>query len=239
MRNSDTVQQAIINAARARGENPAYALAVAQRESDFNPQARSSKTIYGIYQMRGDLRSKYGSGDSSDPAEQANGWFNSLADIRSQMRAVLGRDPTDEEVYLGHHYGATRAARTLKMAPDTPVSAVFTPQEMSINPHFARAGTIGNLNASVMGDIDKRMARFGGTGATPIPAEPADLSAYGTPVASSEAPTSSPVASVQSPPTAPDLSSFGEPVDPVEQPQQSAQAAPAPADLSQFGTPVT
>lgn len=234
-----TPQEAIVQAAVRAGENPAFALAVAQRESDFRPTAHSSKTIEGIYQMRGDLRAKYGVGDSLDPGEQAAGWMRSLPDIRAQMRKVLGRDPTDEEVYLGHHYGATRAARTLKMAPDTPVSSVFTPQEMRINPHFAQAGTIGNLNASVMGDIDRRMARFGGdnAGATPASTEPADLSSYGTLVASSNDAPSKPVAPpMQSPPTAPDLSSFG---DPVEQPQQSAQAAsPAPADLSQFGTPV-
>lgn len=180
---TQAVRDAIIAAARAHGVNPAYALAVAQRESNFNPNARSSKTIRGIYQMRGDLRAKYGVGDSLDPGDQAAGWIRSLGDIKSQMRSVLGRDPTDEETYLGHHYGAVRAARTLRMNPDTPVSAIFTPQEMQGNPHFARAGTIGNLNETVMGDIGKRMARFGGdAGATPAPAEPADLSSFGTPV---------------------------------------------------------
>jgi hypothetical protein len=129
----------------------------------------------------------------------------------------------------------------LKMDPSTPVDAIFTQQEMSLNPHFARAGTIGNLNETVMGDIGKRMARFGGDVSTPATgvsatAEPADLSAYGTPVASPEDASSMPVASLQSPPTAPDLSSFGTP---VEQPQPSAQAAAsAPPDLAQFGTPV-
>lgn len=233
MTNTQAVRDAIVKAAKAAGEDPAFALAIAERESAFNPAARSSKTIAGIYQMMGSLRAKYGAGDSLDPGDQAAGWMRSLPDIRSQMQAVLGREPTDEEVYLGHHYGATRAARTLKMDPDTPVSAVFTPQEMLGNPHFARAGTIGNLNGSVMGDVGKRMARFGGA-SDAATAEPADLSSYGTVVASSEDAPSKPAASVQSPPTAPDLSSFGDPVE-----QQSAQAAPsAPPDLAQFGTPV-
>lgn len=236
-RDTQAVRDAIVKAARDAGEDPAYALAVAERESSFNPAARSSKTIAGVYQMRGDLRAKYGAGDSQDAGDQAAGWMRSLPDIRAAMKAKLGRDPTDAETYLGHHYGASRAARTLNMDPDTPVSSVFTPQEMQGNPHFARAGTIGNLNETVMGDIGKRMARFGGdAGATPSSAEPADLSAFGTAVASSEDAPSKPAASVQSPPTAPDLSSFGTP---VEQPQPSAQAAAsAPADLSQFGTPV-
>lgn len=261
-RDTQAVRAAIIRQAEAAGEDPAYALAVAERESSFNPAARASKTIAGIYQMRGDLRSKYGSGDSPDPGDQAAGWMRSLHDIRSQMRSVLGRDPTDQEAYLGHHYGATRAARTLRMDPSTPVDAIFTPQEMAGNPHFARAGTIGNLNGSVMGDIEKRMARFGG--AATATSEPADLSAYGEPVASSENAPSMPVASMRSPPIAPDLSSFGTVVASLDQPPTGADpnpaieerkftapaaqpqqpvtppAAPAPPapDLSRFGTPV-
>jgi len=219
-----TPQAAIIQAALEAGENPAYALAIADRESSFNPNARASKTIYGLYQMRGDLRSKYGIGDSSDPLEQARGWIRSLRDIRADMRSVLGRDPTDEEAYLGHHYGAKRAARTLKMDPSMPTEAIFTPQEMAGNPHFARAGTIGNLNASVMGDVGRRMARFGGaTNGAPGPAEPADLSSFGEPVEANASASTQPV----------DLSSFGEPVE---------MSAPAPqqqaADLSSLGTAV-
>jgi hypothetical protein len=201
-----TPQQAIIQAAQEAGENPAYALAVAQRESSFNPTAHSSRTIHGLYQMRGDLRQKYGVGDSDDPLEQARGWMRSLPDIRSSMKSVLGRDPTDQEAYLGHHYGATRAARTLQMDPSMPPEAIFTPQEMGGNPHFARAGTIGNLNGSVMGDIDKRMARFGGDASSPTSAEPADLSSFGDAV---EAPQQTAQAASSAPP---DLSSFGSPV---------------------------
>lgn len=197
---------AIVQAAREAGEDPAYALAVAERESNFNPNAHSSKTIHGLYQMRGDLRQKYGVGDSNDPLEQARGWMRSLPDIRSSMKSTLGRDPTDQEVYLGHHYGAGRAARTLKMDPSLPNEAIFTPQEMGANPHFARAGTIGNLNASVMGDIDKRTARFGGAATSPPSAEPADLSSFGEPAEATGLPTS---AAEASPTALPDLSSFG------------------------------
>lgn len=228
-RNTEAVRQAIIRAAQEQGIDPAYALAVASRESNFDPRARSSKTIAGIYQMTGDLRAKYGAGDSADPYVQAQGWARSLGGIRSDMASVLGRQPTDAEAYLGHHYGARRAARTLKMDPDTPVSAIFTPQEMAGNPHFARAGTIGNLNSSVMGDIGTRMARFGGEAAPA--AEPADLSSFGEPVLDAslrETPSTREAA-------APDLSSFG---DAVEQPSAPVQSASTPADLSSFGTPV-
>lgn len=182
------------------GEDPAYALAVAERESNFNTRARSSKTIRGLYQMRGDLRQKYGVGDSLDAGDQARGWMRSLPDIRNQMKSVLGRDPTDQEAYLGHHYGARRAARTLMMDPSTPTESVFTPQEMAQNPHFARAGTIGNLNDSITSDIGRRMNKFGGE--VPPLSSDADLSAFGD--AAEEQATS-----VASPPQLPDLSAFG------------------------------
>lgn len=222
-----TPQEAIVQAAKEAGENPAYALAVAERESAFKPTAHSSKTIHGLYQMRGDLRQKYGIGDSNDPLDQARGWMRSLPDIRSDMKSVLGRDPTDQEAYLGHHFGAKRAARTLRMDPSVTTDAIFTPQEMAVNPHFARAGTIGKLNASVMGDIEKRTARFGGAASPPAPAEPATtLPSPRKAEASNDLDNMSLSRSTAS--AAPDLSSFGEPVD-------TASRVP---DLSSFGTPV-
>ncbi|WP_354159313.1 MULTISPECIES: hypothetical protein [unclassified Bradyrhizobium] len=188
-----------------------------------------------MYQMRGDLRAKYGVGDSEDPAEQTHGWMRSLPDLRKDMKSVLGRDANDQEVYLGHHFGARRAARMLKMDPSTPVEAQFTPQEMRANPHFARAGTVGNLNGSVMADIGKRMARFGGD--LPPSSEPADLSSFGQPAETAQPlrlGTGQPDQSVSQNEVA-DLSSFGTP---VEQPSlASAQPQEAP-DLSSFGTPV-
>lgn len=219
------VQEAIVRAAQEDGIDPAYALAVAERESSFNPRARSSKTIRGIYQMRGDLRGKYGVGDTDDPYSQAKGWNRFIPDVKRDMSGALGRDATDQESYLGHHFGARRAARMLKMDPSTPVDALFTPQEMGLNPHFARAGTVGNLNSSVMGDIGKRMARFGRD--MPPSSEPADLSSFGE-IADTSV-SGAPSASPQKTSTAglPDLSSYGTPVE-----QHDAPAL----DLSSYGT---
>lgn len=236
-------QEAIVRAAQEDGIDPAYALAVAERESSFNPRAHSSKTIHGIYQMRGDLRTKYGVGDSNEPYDQAKGWMRSVPDLKRDMGGVLGRDATDQESYLGHHFGARRAARMLKMDPETPVATVFTPQEMEGNPHFARAGTVGRLNGSVMADIGKRMARFGGDIA-PVTSGPADLSSFGEPAETSG---STAEASSKGQGGLPDLSSFGTPVEPAAElrPSQQAETLPKrePAgaaaglpDLSSYGT---
>lgn len=171
----DSATRAVIEkAAAAAGIDPSTALAIAERESDFNPRAKSSKTIRGMYQMRGDLRRQYGVGDSDDPEVQAKGWATFFNDNKGEMARVLGRAPTDAEGYLGHHFGATRAARMMKMDPNTPVEQVFSPEEMRINPHFAKAGTIGALNSSVVADIGRRAQKYGGSSL--------DFSDAGTPV---------------------------------------------------------
>lgn len=217
-------EAAIRQAAEEAGEDPAYGLATAERESRFNTRAKASKSMFGLFGMSGKLRAKYGSGDSDDALEQARAFYRFLPDLRREMKSVLGRDPTHEELYLGHHYGGVRAARTMKMDPNMPVEGVFTAQEMGQNPHFAHAGTIGRLNGSVMGDVRKRMSRFGG--AAPMSpasaAEPATLSM------------------ASAPPTAPvDLSSFGDAVgDFAAPPTQTAQQA-QPLDLSAFGNLVS
>jgi hypothetical protein len=164
------VEAAIRRAAAEQGVDPAFALAVADRESRGDPGARSSKTIAGAFQMRGDLRRQYGGAkaDSLDPADQANAWMPFIKDVKGEMARTLGRMPTDAEGYLGHHYGAIRAARTLKMDPETPVDQVFTPYERSQNPHFDKAGTIGALNSSITADIGKRQAKFGAGQAAPM-----------------------------------------------------------------------
>lgn len=208
----DAIRQEIIRAAREAGIDPATALAYAERESSFNPQARNSKTIRGLYQMRGDHRAKYGVPDDADVATQTKGFAAFIGDVKKEMAGTLGRDPTDAEAYAGHHFGGKRAARMMAMDPATPVDAVFTRREMEQNPHFAKAGTVGALTTGVIGDIDKRRSKFGGAQAD-LP----DLSFLGEPL------------------EPPDLSFLGDPVEPM-QPAPS-MAAPQAPDLSHLGTP--
>lgn len=177
-------QRAIVAAAMEAGIDPAWALSVAERESSFNPRARSSKTIRGAFQMSGPLRQQYGVGDSDDLGVQTRGWAKFFRQNKHEMAKTLGRDPTDEEGYLGHHFGGTRAARMLRMDPNTPVDQVFTPNELALNPHLVRAGTVGAVNSSILADMKGRhqkyagqMPDFSGGGATP---DAPDFSQFGT-----------------------------------------------------------
>jgi hypothetical protein len=180
----DDVQSAVVRAAREAGVDPSFALAVAERESGFNPRAHADKTIHGVFQMTQGLRDKHGAGDSDDPYVQSKAWMSLLQnDIRPEMRSVLGRDPTDTEAYLGHHFGSARAARMIsKYDPETPVDEIFSPHEMGLNPHFAKAGTSGQLMGSITSDIGRRQARFGGQPQSPPATRTAsgpDFSSFG------------------------------------------------------------
>lgn len=227
------MRQAIIRAATEQGIDPSAALAIAERESNFDPRARSSKTIRGMFQMRGDLRKQYGVGDSDDPYAQAKGWGAFFRDNKAEMSRVLGRDPTDAEGYLGHHFGGGRAARMMKMDPATPVDSVFTREERRLNPHFDKAGTVGKLNSSVLADIGQRQAKFGGA--------PADYSEAGAPTEIPQPAAMRGAKRITAPlgDSAPDFSEFGAPVENSGglgiSPQQNQGLASAKPDFSQFG----
>lgn len=220
------VRDAITHAADEAGIDPAFALAVADRESQGNPTAHNSKTIYGLFQMSGPLRQKYGAGDSSDPLTQARGWTAFAQDLKAGLAARLGREPSDAEIYAAHHFGEGRAARMIggQIGADTNVADVFTPYERSINPHFDRAGTVGNLMAGITGDITQREGRFGGAGKSGI-----DFAAFGEPQ-DTDAPQPTSTNSV-------DFAQYGAAADASNEAAKSDARPGTEVDLSQFGLP--
>ncbi len=162
------IEAAIRTTAARHGIDPSLMMAIAERESSFKPTSGSGSpysSAFGLYQLLRGERAKYG-GNSTDPEEQAEAWANYIQPTRREMAGVLGRDPSGPETYLGHYFGGVRAARMLtSMHPDTPVDAVFTPRELAANPNIGRAGTVGALTGSVLGDIGRRQQKFGGGGA--------------------------------------------------------------------------
>ena len=181
MADTSSTKAAIVRAAREAGIDPKYALAIAERESSFDPNARASRTVRGVFQMTGANRSRYGGdqSESSDPYEQTKAWAAFFKDTKREMAARIGRDPTDAEAYRGHYFGGTRAGKMMQMDPRTPVDAVFTPSEMAQNQPITRAGTIGTLNNTVTADIERRARRYADVdmdgGATRLPSSYGDL----------------------------------------------------------------
>lgn len=168
--------------AQQHGLDPTYAMGVASRESSFNPNLGGTGSIRGGYQMTRALRRQYGipesytdraTGRTVNPTidQQTKGFAAYTTDLRKDMSSRLGREPTNAEIYLGHHFGPWRAAGMVsgRIPANTPVENVFSPLEMRGNPHFARAGTTGNLASSIMSDMHRRMGQYG------APRPPADI----------------------------------------------------------------
>lgn len=179
---SPEIEAAIRQAAEEEGVDPAFALAVADRESAGNPNAHASRSIYGLFQMRGDLRHQYGAGDSNDPYTQAQGWMRFINDTRQGLANRLGRDPTNEETYLAHFFGEGRAARMIggQIGGSTPTADAFTPNELAINPEIRNAGMVGNLTGRIGADIRRREAQYGG--AQGWSNAPIDFAQFGQPL---------------------------------------------------------
>jgi peptidoglycan hydrolase-like protein with peptidoglycan-binding domain len=158
------IQQIIASTAAANGFPPALALAIADRESSFNPNARASQTIYGLYQMDRDWRERTGIGNSSDPATQTVGMIQMWNERAARLAETLGRQPTDGEVYVAHHLGDGGARSAFRLINngqgDTPMSDVVSRTAYQINPHFARAGSVGNFVNQTTADIDRRVSRW-------------------------------------------------------------------------------
>jgi hypothetical protein len=122
------------------------------------------------------------------------------------------------------------------MDPQTPVDAVFTPNEMAQNPHFARAGTVGALNRSVMADVEKRAKTFDtGSG---VPSDYGELvdappSSYGEPIqtAATSPPASVPPVTEQAPPQSGVRRDAPPAAAPILQADASAGPATIPADV--------
>jgi Transglycosylase SLT domain len=170
----DDIFDTIANVAAQNGIDPAFALAVAERESSFNPNAHASKTIDGLFQMSSGLRQQYGIGNSKDPAVQTQGWSSFINDAKGQLRNSLGREPTNGELYLAHYWGPQRAASVINGAhSDLSPADVFTPRELAENPNLAKGKTVGGLASNIINDIDRRTAKFGG--------QSGSLSAFGQP----------------------------------------------------------
>lgn len=244
------VRDAIVRASQENGIDPSTALAIADRESSGNVNAGSGSrysSAFGLFQLLKSERGAYG-GNSTDPYEQATAWAHYIKGTQSEMQHGLGRDPTGPELYLGHYFGGARAARMVSgsIPGQTPVQAIFSPNELAANPNIVRAGTAGALSSSIMADIGRRTAKYAGAGAEPTSGSKEDdfnPAKWGTPVGSQStaptapAPTGGPIQS--SAPVAytnPEPSPIA-PASPPP-PQQQDAAPPMPPPMAPPGGPV-
>lgn len=252
----DALRDTIARVAREEGIDPAYALAVAERESNFNPNASGTGTIRGLFQMTQASRRGVGQADSASVEDQVRGFARHTKAVQNEMRSVMGRAPTPEETYLGHHFGGVRAGRTVAghysgYAPGD----VFSPREMAGNPHFGKAASMDQLAGSITGDISRRRSKFGGDGA-PGGGGKVDFAQFGYRDGDPDSPERDPTLTKDAgtPPPSPrgpgqrfDFAAFGLPeqdAKPLPKPQpdlggqNGSQRPGTEIDLSQYGQPM-
>lgn len=174
-----STQSVIAQTVGNAGGNVAAALAFGERESGFRVNVGGTGSISGLFQMTGDLQRRYGISGGASNAEQQSVAFNKHARfLEGAMTRTLGRTPTSAELYLGWHFGEVGGPSLIRAAERNPdmttrewAMATFGPtlgeKVLSGNPHVAAAKTVGNLYNSTVGDIAKRMAKYGGDANAP------------------------------------------------------------------------
>ncbi|MGX7706311.1 transglycosylase SLT domain-containing protein [Methylobacterium sp. Gmos1] len=93
--------------------NPDYLQKLVQVESGGNPNAVSPTGAKGLTQFTRGTAKAYGLTDPFDPAANLQAAARLTIDNRAALARVLGRTPTDGELYLAHQQGAGGAAKIL------------------------------------------------------------------------------------------------------------------------------
>ena len=120
-----TVRSIIANAAGKYGQSPSLMLKFANIESGMNPNAKNkNSSAGGLFQQTDGNAAQYGVADRFDAAQSADGAARFLRDNGNHLRKVLGRDPTEGELYLAHQQGGGGAAALLKNPNASAVSVV-------------------------------------------------------------------------------------------------------------------
>lgn len=148
--------QAKINMyAKMYGEDPDGLMAIAQQESDFNPNAVSpSGEHIGIFQIGGDFAKDFGVTDPTDIDQNIVGAIRGIRAARQALTPILGREPTYGEIYVAHQQGIG-GAKALFSNPNAPAGSLV-PSPKNISQNF------GNPNAPAKQFTDFWVKRIDG-----------------------------------------------------------------------------
>jgi hypothetical protein len=153
----------IVAAAAARhGVPPGIALGIAQIESGMNPNAKAgTSSAGGLFQFVDGTAAQYHLRNKFDPEANADAGARLTADNIAGLKKDLGRDPTPGEVYLAHFSGFGVADKLAKASPDTPVSAIFSPQAITANRSILAGKTAGEVKDWADSTMAKGMHQAG------------------------------------------------------------------------------
>ncbi len=113
---SPEIKSQIEAAAKKYGIPAENLLAMAQFESGGNPLATSQTGAKGIFQFTSGTANQYGLKDPYNAAENIDAGARLYRDNYKEVKRLLGRNPTSEEMYLAHNQGAQGVYEILKAA---------------------------------------------------------------------------------------------------------------------------
>lgn len=91
-----------------------YTMRLASLESGMNPRAQNpNSSAKGLFQFIDSTAQAYGLDDPFDPQKSLDAVQRFTADNRTRLKAALGREPTEGELYLAHQQGADGAIKLL------------------------------------------------------------------------------------------------------------------------------
>lgn len=162
-------------AAAAAGVSPELVTRVIQTESNWNPAAESSTGRIGLGQFDEETAARYGVRDRTDPAQSIHGVAVAMADKKRMLTTILGRAPTEAEIYLTYQQG-DGGGPALLSNPDANAVDVLEPLYPS-RAIAEQAITANGGRADMTAGEFTRMwaARFGGATDTVAPITGTDL----------------------------------------------------------------
>lgn len=140
-----SIQSKVATIAQQGGISALYALSVTGIESGFNTKSKSkTSSASGLVQMTRSTREQLGLPDNATPEQQIQAFTQLTSNNRIQLQSNLGREPTDQELYLAHHFGASGATNLLNANPDTKISDVVSKDVIAAN-SYLKGKTVGQV----------------------------------------------------------------------------------------------
>lgn len=137
--------------------NVNYFERLAQIESGGDPNAKNpNSSATGLFQFTNATAEQYGLDDPTDPVKSREAVEKFTQDNANQLQKVLGRTPTDGELYLAHQQGAGGALKLLSN-PDKPAIEVVGLDQVKNNG--------GNEDMTAKEFADMWVGKFGGQSA--------------------------------------------------------------------------
>jgi hypothetical protein len=131
-----TLSELIDSAAQKFGVSSSYLGRVAEVESSSGQNlVNPNSSARGIFQFMPDTAAQFGISDPMDAVQNVNGAAALTAQNKSLLTKLLGRSPSDPELYLAHQQGA-QGAFDLLSNPDASAASIVGNKAVALNGGF-------------------------------------------------------------------------------------------------------